>query len=70
MASRTQMEHIQFGTMSGKNGKPHKTRAGHLLARPETIERAAEPRAPNQIAEYAYDLASLFSSFYEIPARM
>ena len=67
MASRTQMEHIQFGTM---NGKPYKTRAGHLLARPETIERAAEPRAPNQIAEYAYDLASLFSSFYEIPARM
>ena len=62
MAGRTQMEHIQFGTM---NGKLCKTRAGHLLALPETIDRAAELRAPNQIAEYAYDLAALFSSFYE-----
>ncbi len=65
MAGRTQMEHIQFGTMNGKNGKPYKTRAGDLLALPETINRAAELRAPNQIAEYAYDLATLFSSFYE-----
>ena len=37
----------------------------HLLALPETIDRAAELRAPNQMAEYAYELAALFSSFYE-----
>lgn len=36
------------------------------LARlPEAVERAAEHRAPNHIAEYAYDLVAGFSRFYE-----
>ena len=37
----------------------------HLLALPEALERAEELRAPNQLAEYAYQLAAGFSSFYE-----
>ncbi len=37
-----------------------------VLARlPEVIERAFELRAPNHIAEYAYDLATQFNRFYE-----
>ncbi len=36
------------------------------LARfPEVIERTAEYRAPNHIAEYAYELVAEFSRFYE-----
>lgn len=36
------------------------------LARlPEVVERAADHRAPNHIAEYAYDLVAEFSRFYE-----
>ncbi len=36
------------------------------LARlPETFERAAEHRAPNHLAEYAYDLVADFNRFYE-----
>ena len=36
------------------------------LARiPEVLERAFELRAPNHIAEYAYDLATQFNRFYE-----
>jgi arginyl-tRNA synthetase len=36
------------------------------LARfPEVIERTAEHRAPNHIAEYAYELVAEFSRFYE-----
>ena len=36
------------------------------LARlPEVVERAAEHRAPNHIAEYAYELVAEFSRFYE-----
>ena len=36
------------------------------LARlPETLQRAMELRAPNVIAEYAYDVATDFSRFYE-----
>ncbi len=36
-----------------------------LLQLPEVIGRAIELRAPNQLAEFAFDLASDFSSFYE-----
>ncbi len=32
---------------------------------PEVVERAAEHRAPNHIAEYAYELIAEFSRFYE-----
>ncbi len=36
------------------------------LARfPEVVERTAEHRAPNHIAEYAYELVAEFSRFYE-----
>ena len=36
------------------------------LARlPEVVARAAEHRAPNHIAEYAYELVADFSRFYE-----
>ena len=36
-----------------------------MLQLPEVTERAAELRAPNHLAEYAYELASDFSRFYE-----
>ena len=36
-----------------------------MLQLPEVIERAVELRAPNHLAEYAYELASDFSRFYE-----
>jgi arginyl-tRNA synthetase len=32
---------------------------------PEVVERAAQHRAPNHIAEYAYELVAEFSRFYE-----
>lgn len=36
-----------------------------LLRLPEVLERAAELRGPNHIAEYAYDLAGAFNRFYD-----
>ncbi len=36
-----------------------------MLQLPEVIERALDLRAPNHLAEYAYDLASDLSAFYE-----
>ena len=36
-----------------------------MLQLPEVIGRAAELRAPNHLAEYAYEVASDFSRFYE-----
>jgi arginyl-tRNA synthetase len=36
-----------------------------LVRLPEVIERAADLRAPNHIAEYAYELTADFSRFYE-----
>lgn len=36
------------------------------LARlPEVVARAADHRAPNHVAEYAYELVADFSRFYE-----
>ncbi len=37
----------------------------NLLRLPEVIERAVDVRAPNVIAEYAYELATDFNRFYE-----
>ncbi len=36
-----------------------------LLQLPEAIERAVELRNPNQIADFAFETASDFSTFYE-----
>ncbi|MGI9642994.1 MAG: arginine--tRNA ligase [Acidimicrobiia bacterium] len=36
-----------------------------LIRLPHVLERAADLRAPNVIAEYAYDVATAFSRFYE-----
>jgi arginyl-tRNA synthetase len=36
-----------------------------LVRLPEVVERAAEHRAPNHVAEYAYELVAEFSRFYE-----
>ncbi|HTA16684.1 MAG TPA: arginine--tRNA ligase, partial [bacterium] len=36
-----------------------------LLALPETLERAAAESAPNLLCDWAYDLAGLFSGFYQ-----
>ena len=36
-----------------------------LLRLPEVVSRAAEHRAPNHVALYAYELAAEFSRFYE-----
>ena len=37
----------------------------HLLRFPEVVERAIEHRAPNQIAEHAYEVVAEFNRFYE-----
>jgi arginyl-tRNA synthetase len=37
-----------------------------LLRLPEVVERAIELRAPNVLAEYAYELANDFNRFYEV----
>ena len=37
-----------------------------LTRLPEVIERAAELRAPNHVAEYAFELVADFSRFYEV----
>lgn len=37
----------------------------YLSRLPETVERAFELRAPNHLAEYAYELSSHFNRFYE-----
>ena len=36
-----------------------------LLRLPEIVERAIDVRAPNVLAEYAYELANDFNRFYE-----
>jgi len=36
-----------------------------LLQLPEVIDRAMELRAPNHLAEFAYEVAADFSRFYE-----
>jgi arginyl-tRNA synthetase len=36
-----------------------------LLRLPEAVQRAADLRAPNHIAEYAFDLAGTFNRFYD-----
>lgn len=36
-----------------------------LTRLPEVVTRAGELRAPNHIAEYAYELVAEFSRFYE-----
>jgi arginyl-tRNA synthetase len=36
-----------------------------LVRLPEVVQRAADLRAPNHLAEYAYELAADFSRFYE-----
>jgi arginyl-tRNA synthetase len=38
----------------------------YLARLPEVLERTFELRAPNHIAEYAYDLATHFNRFYEV----
>jgi arginyl-tRNA synthetase len=37
----------------------------HQIRMPLVVERAAEHRAPNHLAEYAYELVAAFSRFYE-----
>ncbi len=36
-----------------------------LLRLPDIVDRAIEFRAPNHLAEYAYDVATEFNRFYE-----
>ncbi|MDJ0925607.1 MAG: arginine--tRNA ligase [Acidimicrobiia bacterium] len=54
---------------SGRVVAPEREQERNLmlqLARlPEVIERAAQHRAPNHVAEYAYELVADFSRFYE-----
>lgn len=37
-----------------------------LLRLPEVVERAADLRAPNHVAEYAFEIASAFNRFYDV----
>ena len=45
--------------------EPERMLALQLLRLPEAVQRAADLRAPNHIAEYAFDLAGTFNRFYD-----
>ena len=57
------------GLTAGRIVAPTREQERNLMLQltrfPEVVERAAEHRAPNHIAEYAYELVADFSRFYE-----
>ena len=59
----------QWSIVSGPIKAPVKAHDRNLMLRltrfPEVIERAIERRAPNNLAEHAYDVVSEFNRFYE-----
>jgi arginyl-tRNA synthetase len=60
---KERLEHLWFGTMNGKDGKPFKTRAGGVLKLRDLIaeveERAAQRLAENGYAESASEFAGV-----------
>jgi arginyl-tRNA synthetase len=56
---------LKAGTILAPSGDYERNLMLALLRLPEVITRAADHRAPNHIAMYAYELAAEFSRFYE-----
>jgi arginyl-tRNA synthetase len=56
---------IDAGTIIDATVPQERTLMLRLVRLPEVLDRAAKLRAPNVVAEYAYDVATDFSKFYE-----
>lgn len=56
---------IESGRVIGPRHDQDRNLMLQLTRLPEVVERAAQHRAPNHIAEYAYELVAEFSRFYE-----
>ena len=56
---------IDAGDVMAPVGRQDRNLMLQLTRLPEVVERAAQHRAPNHIAEYAYELVAEFSRFYE-----
>ena len=54
------------GVVVAPAGEAERNLMLRLLQLPEVVERAVELRAPSQMAEYAFAVASDFSTFYEV----
>jgi arginyl-tRNA synthetase len=58
-------QQLEPGRITAPTGDYDRNLMLALLRLPETVARAAEHRAPNHVALYAYELAAEFSRFYE-----
>ena len=56
---------VESGTVIAAEREQERNLMLQLTRLPEVVERAAQHRAPNHIAEYAYELVADFSRFYE-----
>jgi arginyl-tRNA synthetase len=56
---------IQAGSIVGANVAQERSLMLRLVRLPEVLDRSATLRAPNVVAEYAFDLSTDFSKFYE-----
>ncbi len=56
---------LQPGPTSPPTAEVERRLMLRLLQLPDVIERSVELRAPNHLAEYAYQVAAAFSTFYE-----
>jgi arginyl-tRNA synthetase len=57
---------VEPGPIVSPTQEPERALLLELARFPEVIERAAELRAPNHIAEYAYELVAAYNRFYEV----
>jgi arginyl-tRNA synthetase len=56
---------IEAGAISVPAVEPERALVLELLRLPEIVNRAAELRAPNHLAEYAFNLTGAFNRFYD-----
>jgi arginyl-tRNA synthetase len=61
----TSVRGLAAGPVIAADRDPERKLMLQLARLPEVVERTAEHRAPNHIAEYAYELVADFSRFYE-----
>jgi len=61
----TKARGLNGGTILPAITEPERNLMLQLTRLPDVIERTAEHRAPNHLAEYAYELVAEFSRFYE-----
>ncbi|MDX1449491.1 MAG: arginine--tRNA ligase, partial [Acidimicrobiia bacterium] len=54
-----------IGPISSLRGDSDRSLVLHLVRFPEVVERTIGLRAPNHLAEYAYELSQVFNRFYE-----